>query len=251
MERGIVECSISLFYLLMTLYQALRTSWDSVLELFFPQLCLACQQAPIATGAILCVPCQYHITPTKYHLQTTNPVLERFLGRVELEHACTGFLFTKGGLLQQLIHELKYNNQQQVGLELGRACGRLLQETAPYDSIDCIIPVPLHPKKLQQRGYNQAALFAQGIAAILQKPCLEEHLIRAKYTNTQTKKSRLERLANVEDAFAVQQEEALQQLHILLVDDVITTGATLEACAQQLLAIKGVRVSIAAIALAS
>lgn len=235
----------------MTVYQSLRASLDSVLGLFFPELCLACQQAPAPADGILCVRCQYYITPTNYHLQTPNPVLERFLGRVELEHACTGFLFTKGGSLQQLIHELKYNHQPQVGIELGQKCGKLLENTIPYTSVDCIIPVPLHPKKFQQRGYNQAALFAQGIADILQKPCLEEHLIRAKYTATQTKKSRLERLANVENAFSVQQKEQLQHLHILLVDDVITTGATLEACAQQLLAIEGVKVSIAAIALAS
>ena len=235
----------------MNVYQALRAPLDSLLALLYPELCLACHQSLAPADSVLCLRCQYYIAPSNYHVQTPNPVLDRFWGRVELEHACTGFIFNKGSALQRLIHELKYNNQQQVGIELGQQCGELLQGTAPYTSIDCIIPVPLHPKKLRQRGYNQATLFAQGIAEILQKPCLEQHLIRSKYTTTQTKKSRLERLANVEDAFAVEQQEALQHQHILLVDDVITTGATLEACAHKLLAIKGVRVSIAAIALAN
>lgn len=235
----------------MTPYQALKEAVDSLLSLLYPNLCLACHQSPALATSVLCLRCQYHIAPTNYHLQTPNPVLDRFWGRVELEHACTGFIFNKGGALQKLIHALKYNNQQQVGRELGQLCGELLHQTAPYTSIDCIIPVPLHPKKLRQRGYNQATLFAQGIAAVLQKPCLEKHLLRSKYTTTQTKKSRLERLANVEDAFIIQEVAALQHQHILLVDDVITTGATLEACAQKLLAIEGVRVSIIAIALAS
>lgn len=235
----------------MNIYQALRAPWDSLLALLYPELCLACHQALAPADSVLCLRCQYYIAPSNYHLQTPNPVLDRFWGRVELEHACTGFIFNKGSALQRLVHELKYNNQQQVGIELGQQCGELLQDTPPYTSIDCIIPVPLHPKKLRQRGYNQATLFAQGIAEVLQKPCLEQHLIRSKYTTTQTKKSRLERLANVEDAFTVEQQEALQHQHILLVDDVITTGATLEACAHKLLAIKGVRVSITAIALAT
>jgi len=235
----------------MTFLQSLRLPFDSLLTLLYPNLCLACQESLASVESVLCVRCQYYISPTNYHLETPNPVLDRFWGRIELEHACTGFIFNKGSALQHLIHELKYNNQPKVGIELGQQCGLLLQEVDSYNTIDCIIPVPLHPKKLRQRGYNQAALFGQGIAEILQKPCLENHLVRAKYTDTQTKKSRLERLSNVEEAFSVQEKEMLQQQHILLVDDVITTGATLEACAQQLLAIQGVKVSIAAIALAS
>jgi ComF family protein len=173
------------------------------------------------------------------------------MGRIELEHACSGFVFTKGGALQELIHQLKYNNQQQVGLELGRRCGELLQTIASYQQIDAIVPVPLHPKKMRQRGYNQAALFGQGLSGILQKPCWEQALQRNRYTETQTKKSRLERLENVHQAFTVPDKAALIGKHLLLVDDVITTGATLEACAQTLLAIEGVRVSIVAIALAN
>lgn len=235
----------------MTIYQALRAPLDSLLALLYPNLCLACQQSPALSTSVLCLRCQYHIAPSNYHLQTPNPVLERFWGRIELEHACTGFIFTKGGALQQLVHQLKYNNQQQVGIELGQLCGELLLQVPSYTQIDGIIPVPLHPKKLRQRGYNQAAVFAQGLGEVLQKPCLEDYLLRAKHTATQTKKSRLERLANVEQAFAVQNTAALEGKHLLLVDDVITTGATLEACAQQLLSIKGVRVSIVAIALAN
>ncbi len=235
----------------MTLYQTLRTPLTRMLSLLYPNLCLACQQAPQLSDSVLCLRCQYHLKPTNFHLQHPNPVLERFLGRIPIEHACTGFIFNKGSALQQLVHQLKYANQQQVGIELGQQCGQLLKETAPYKDIDGIIPVPLHPKKLRQRGYNQATCFAQGLAEVLQKPCWENYLYRARYTATQTKKTRLERLTNVEAAFALQNSPALENKHILLVDDVITTGATLEACAKQLLTIKGVRVSIAAIALAN
>jgi ComF family protein len=235
----------------MTILQKLRLPLDSLLTLLYPNLCLACQESLASVDSVLCVRCQYYISPTSYHLETPNPVLDRFWGRIELVHACTGFIFNKGSALQRLIHELKYNNQPKVGLELGQQCGLLLQEVASYKTVDCIIPVPLHPQKMRHRGYNQAALFGQGIGEILQKPCLENHLIRTKYTDTQTKKSRLERLSNVEEVFSVQEKERLKHQHILLVDDVITTGATLEACALQLLAIEGVKVSIAAIALAS
>jgi len=180
-----------------------------------------------------------------------NPVLERFWGRVALEHASSSYVFSKGGRLQNLIHKLKYEGQPEIGIELGKRFGSLLKNTAPYDTVTNIVPVPLHPKKEKIRGYNQAAMFAQGLAEGMNKPWSENYLIRVENTTTQTQKSRMDRFDNVANAFAVAQTKELAHQHILLVDDVITTGATLEACAHKLLAVEGVKVSLAVIALAS
>lgn len=235
----------------MKYLQSLTAPLRSIINILYPRLCLACEKKIIAKEASLCIHCEYHITPTNYHTMDHNPVLERFWGRVELVHASTSFSFSKGGLLQHLIHQLKYDNKPQIGIELGRMYGNMLKETAPYTSVDYIIPVPLHPKKKHIRGYNQAAMFAQGLAMGMQKECSETYLIRIDNTETQTKKSRLDRFSNVENAFRVTNSDQLKGKHLLIVDDVITTGATLEACAHNLLAIEGVKVSVAAIALAS
>lgn len=220
-------------------------------QLIYPNLCPACEKRLVPSKESICLHCSYHISPTNYHLSSPNPVLERFWGRIELEHASAGFSFNKGGLLQHLIHQLKYNNQPQIGIDLGIQFGTLLRNCPPYSTIDYIIPVPLHPKKEATRGYNQAAMFAQGLAIGMQKEWSNQYLIRINETTTQTKKSRLDRFSNVQDAFAVKAIENIKGKHLLIVDDVITTGATLEACAQKLLAIEGVKISLAAIALAN
>lgn len=229
--------------------------WSSIaipiIELFYPNLCFACQQHHAPEGSPICISCEYKISPTGYHLLADNPVLERFWGRIDLEHASTCFDFNKGGLLQNLIHQLKYDNQPQIGIELGRIYGTMLKKVAPYDTVDYVLPVPLHPKKKHQRGYNQAALIAQGMSETMGVNWTSDYLIRKAYTTTQTKKSRLDRFANVQNAFEVPSKEMLAGKHLLLVDDVITTGATLEACAVQLLQAENVKVSLAAIALAS
>lgn len=221
-----------------------------MVELFYPNLCFACEQRPAPKNRSICVHCEYHITPTNYHLMADNPVMERFWGRIPLQHASSSFAFTKGGLLQNLIHQLKYENKPEIGIELGKIYGTLLKETPPYNTVHYIVPVPLHPKKKHARGYNQAAMFAQGLAIGMEKEWSEDFLIKVEHTETQTKKSRLDRFANVESAFGLANLDKIQGKHLLLVDDVITTGATLEACAATLLEVEGVKVSLAAIALA-
>jgi len=223
---------------------------EHFIGLFYPKLCLACGKRPRPEDASICIHCTYHITPTNYHKMPDNPVLERFWGRVELEHASSSFAFSKGGLLQKLIHQLKYENKPEIGIELGKMYGSLLKDTEPYTTVDYIIPVPLHPKKQHSRGYNQATMFAKGLAIGMQKKWSEAYLVRVENTETQTKKSRLDRFSNVEAAFGVALPEEIKNKHLLLVDDVITTGATLEACAIKLLKVEGVKVSLAAIALA-
>lgn len=221
-----------------------------ILDLLYPRLCFACGAKTIAKDRTICLSCEYKITPTNYHELTDNPVMERFVGRLPIHAATAAFTFSKGGLLQQLIHQLKYKNRPEIGLQLGQLYGLRLKEQAVYNSVDYIIPVPLHPKKEHKRGYNQAAMWGKGLSNSLGVECTERFLKRTTFTTTQTKKSRMERFENVEHAFEVQQQDQLKDKHLLVVDDVLTTGATLEACALKLLAVEGVTVSVACIALA-
>lgn len=235
----------------MFILHQLQRPFTALLELLYPHLCLACEQAQPAPDSCLCYRCHYQLKPTHFQTETPNPVLDRFWGRVELEHAATSFAFSKGGLLQHLIHQLKYGHQPQIGIELGQYYGQLLSNAPLYHDVETIVPVPLHPIKQRLRGYNQAEQFARGIADTLELPCSTTCLVRTQHSDSQTRKSRLERFANVETVFEVAVPTAIQGKHVLLVDDVITTGATLEACAKQLLMVEGVRVSVGAIALAS
>jgi ComF family protein len=218
-------------------------------DLIYPDLCFACKKNISDVNSSVCIHCQYNITPTNYHKMKDNPVSDRFWGRIKLEHASTSFVFSKGGLLQKLIHSLKYENKPDIGVELGKMYGILLVNTPPYNSVDFIIPVPLHPKKEHFRGYNQATMFAKGLSETMNIPWSESFLIRTENTETQTKKSRTDRFANVQSAFKVALPDKIKDKHLLLVDDVITTGATLEACAVKLLDVEGVKVSLSAIAL--
>lgn len=222
-----------------------------LLDLLYPPLCLGCHEKLLHKGRSICLTCERKVKPTNFHLLSENPVKERFWGRVEIERATSAYTFVKGELLQHLIHQLKYDHRPEIGIELGRLYGSMLVEEPFWKTIDYIIPVPLHPKKQHKRGYNQAGKWADGLAQSLDVLSTERYLIRTNFTETQTKKSRMERFANVEHAFAVEHGNEIKGKHLLLVDDVLTTGATLEACALKLLEIENVRVSVACIALAS
>lgn len=179
-----------------------------------------------------------------------NALTERFWGRLPLVSGAAMYFFIKGGRTQQLIHNLKYKRKKQIGTEVGKMYGLLLKETHPFQSVDIIIPVPLHPKKQRKRGFNQSALFAAGLAESMHIEWSEKYLKRKSFTETQTKKSRQERMDNVLSQFEACYKHELRGKHILLVDDVITTGATMEACGLQLLEIEGLQLSLAAIAMA-
>jgi ComF family protein len=183
-------------------------------------------------------------------LQPGNIVAQQFWGKINLEAAYSLYYFSKGGKIQSLMHQFKYRGMKQIGNLLGNIAGSQLIKNEQFNSIDLIIPVPLHKKRLGQRGYNQSACFAEGLAEILNAPVEEDNLVRATVTETQTHKSRFARFENMQEVFTVQNPEKLKNKHILLVDDVITTGATLEACGVQLLKIEGVKLSIATIAYA-
>jgi competence protein ComFC len=223
---------------------------NKIFDLLYPRLCFACNSNHVAKDQSICLSCEYKITPTVYHRMPDNIVAERFYGRVKIERATTAFSFVKGGLLQELIHKLKYDNRPEIGIELGKIYGNILRESGTWNNIDYVIPVPLHPKKKHQRGYNQAEMWGQGLAESLGIELRNDLLIRTDYTESQTKKSRTERFANVENVFSITDQTLLNNKKILLVDDVLTTGATLEACSNTLLNASELSVNIVCIALA-
>ncbi len=225
--------------------------FQKILNLLYPRLCYACNKQNVSKDQTICLSCEYKITPTTYHKMPENPISERFYGRVKINRASSAFSFVKGGLLQDLIHSLKYENKPEIGIELGKIYGAVLKEDEFWKTIDYIVPVPLHEKKKHQRGYNQAAMWGKGLSESLGIPLNENLLIRTDYTESQTKKSRLERFQNVQDVFAVPNPALLAGKKILLVDDVLTTGATIEACSLKLLAAADTEISVVCIALAN
>jgi ComF family protein len=194
------------------------------------------------------VSCIYHLPRTNYWKEAGNAIEQLFWGKVRIEHACALFFFGKGSRYRNLLHKLKYNGKKEIGVEMGRRLGMELKNAPLYQSIQTIIPVPLHPKKQRKRGYNQSEQIARGIAEITGWRIDNKSVTRKLFTSTQTRKTRMERWENVAEVFTVTQAEALTGKHVLLVDDVITTGATIEACAQQLLHIDKCKVSVAALA---
>jgi ComF family protein len=199
--------------------------------------------------SILCLTCTSEFPFTGYHHEPQNEVAKLFWGRVEVSNAASFFYFRKGSRYQNLIHEIKYHNQQQLAVKLGRWYAYELNDTA-YCLADVIIPVPLHFSKQKKRGFNQSELIAKGLSEGMGIPLDNRLLKRIVNTDSQTKKTKYERWVNVEKIFQVTCDESLNNKHILLVDDVVTTGSTLEACASALLSVKGTRVSILTLAFA-
>lgn len=239
------------YQLLAGKWRILAAPFHHLLDLFYPRLCLACSGHLPAGEEDICLFCQHRLPATGYHLLAENPFTERFWGRLPLQSGAGLYHFNKGGRVQQLIHQLKYHHRPEIGYHLGRLHGRQLTASPLFSEIDLIIPVPLHPRKQHARGYNQSSLYAKGLAETMQLPWSDKFLIRKTFTHTQTQKSRLERFDNVEKVFAVVRPEKIRGNHILLVDDVITTGATLEACGAVLLRHESVRLSMATIGFAS
>jgi ComF family protein len=223
---------------------------ESFIALFFPRVCLTCEATLAGNEKILCTNCRISLPETGYHLPGNNPVEELFLGRLKVEKAFSLLFFDRGSKYRKLIHQLKYKGRKEAGLFLGELIGsRLMVSDLP--PIDMIVPVPLHAARLRRRGYNQSTLIAEGIASILNKPLYEKALRRSKYTSTQTRRGRYERWKNVEGLFFCPDPIDIVNKHLLLVDDVVTTGSTLEAAGSSLLKYSGVRLSIATAAYAT
>lgn len=219
-------------------------------SLIYPRICACCGNSLWKHEKVICHACAFRLPRTQFHLEHENPVHQVFYGRVRVESAASYLLFNKGNKVQRLIHHLKYKGRKDVGVWLGEAYGRELNRSPFFQGIDLIIPVPLHKKKLMQRGYNQSDQFACGLSKMMKVPVENKLLVRTKATSTQTRKGRYDRWRNVEDLFSLVRPERLNGLHVLLVDDVITTGATLESCIITLQSVPGVKVSVATIATA-
>jgi ComF family protein len=230
----------------------LRACLTDFVALFFPQACLACQDTLVAGEQYLCTTCRAELPYTNYHLlpAAQNPLSRRFWGKLPVMHVLSYLHFLRHGHVQHLLHQLKYQGQQEVGKALGQLYGAELAEASLGSEFDLIVPVPLHRRKLAHRGYNQADAFAAGLAAALPCPWSAAALRRTEHTASQTRKSRTERWQNVATVFEVANIQEVAGRRILLVDDVLTTGATLEACGAALLAAGARQVSIATIACA-
>lgn len=221
---------------------------DDLLGLLFPKLCVGCNAALLKNETFICTTCHLHLPLTHYHRQPGNALEKLFWGRAEVVRAFSLLHFRKGSITQHLLHELKYKGNKELGHFIGRMYGQMLKG---HTDIDAVMAIPLHPSKLRKRGYNQSDFFAEGLAGQLGIQNLSPFVVRNKATETQTKKSRFERWENVADVFAVKQADALKDRHILLVDDVITTGATIEACVNGIRSNVPCRLSIASIAMAT
>ncbi|MCK0188708.1 phosphoribosyltransferase family protein [Arenibacter sp. F20364] len=213
-----------------------------------PILCFGCN-APLYRGEEhVCTVCRNQLPLTEYTFNAENPVDRIFYGRINIIKASSFLFFTEKGIVKSLIHYLKYKNQEQIGLFLGNWYGHILKENNFLNNIDYVVPVPLHRKKLRKRGYNQVALFAKTIADHIGAQYLEDILIKTANTRTQTKKSRILRWQNKQALYVLTDQEILRNKKVLLLDDVITTGATIEACATALSNTKGVNIFVASMA---
>jgi ComF family protein len=223
---------------------------QSVLHFLYPRLCGHCSRLLLPEEEVLCLGCCISLPQTRYHHISDNETALRFAGRFPFVQATSYAYFVKDGMLQHLLHQLKYEGRKANGIFLGRQLGSSLLESGWFSDISCIVPVPLHPRKKQQRGFNQADLIAEGIREISGRSVEKNVLERVRNTDSQTRKSREERLDNMSAAFKISQGERIRGKHILLLDDVLTTGATLEACSRSILSIPGTRVSLATVGIA-
>lgn len=223
---------------------------DSVLHLLFPHICTGCGSDILSEKSALCMRCIDAMPETNFELLAGNPVEKIFWGRLPVASGAAHFYFTKESLMQHLMHQFKYKGNMELGLQLGRIMGEQLKKSGRFLA-DALIPLPLFPAKEKRRGYNQATVLCKGIADVLNLPVLENIIIRPLHTETQTKKGRVERWKNIEGKFVLINPELISNKKILLIDDVITTGATLEACGNELLKAGNVQLSIASLCYAS
>lgn len=204
-------------------------------SLFYPSYCLACSQSLVKGEEIVCTGCLLDMPKTNYHKADKNPLLERLLLRMPLKQAFAYYHFKKGSKVQELLHALKYHNHPEIGVKIGRVMGYELVKEGFENTFDIIVPVPLHPSRRRMRGYNQSEELAKGLSEILKIPYTENFVKRRIKTQTQTRKTKLNRWQNVRDVFEMKDQGDVKGKRVLLVDDVVTTGATLEACANPLL----------------
>lgn len=218
--------------------------------LFFPRCCVVCGK-PLAKGEdCICIMCGINLPRTDYHLRKDNPMEQLFWGKLPLERGTSFFFYRKGCDYRHILHQLKYKGEKEIGVVMGRNVAAELLASGFFEGIDLIIPVPLHPKRKKERGYNQSEWFAKGISVATGIPMNTESVVRQEHTETQTRKSVFERWENVDGIFLVNSDETLAGKHVLIVDDVLTTGSTITSCASCLNGIKGLRISVLTLAVA-
>jgi ComF family protein len=228
----------------------LREIKDSLLHLLFPNVCAGCGNDLINDNTVLCLKCIDAMPETNFERYPGNPVEKKFWGRLPLESATAQYYFTRESLMQHLMHQFKYRGNKELGQQLGKMMGDRLNRSGRF-YIDALIPLPLFTSKEKRRGFNQATILCEGMAGSMNIPVLNDVIVRSQHTDTQTKKSRIERWQNMEDKFVLLKPEAIDNRHIMLVDDVVTTGATLEACGIELYKASNVKLSIATLCYAS
>lgn len=219
----------------------------NLLDLFYPIVCLSCSNNLVEGEKVLCLHCRHELPLTDHFENSENDIHKKFYGRLELEFGGSLLHFHKEGMVQRLIHHLKYKGHEEVGSYIGGWCGELLQEYFPNNDFDIIVSVPLHKRKLRQRGYNQLTKFGKELSKSLQIPFREDILHRDFYDITLTKKSFFDRTTK-KTYFGINKDKSLENKHFLLIDDVITTGGTLESCGKLILSIPNTRLSILSMA---
>lgn len=224
---------------------------NDFLSLIYPRRCEACSDLLFQHEQFICTHCRLNLPKSGYHAGQANRLATALAGRVPLEHALCFYLFEKSGRVQRMIHAIKYQEQKELGEYLGRLYAGDLLKNRDLGGVDVILPIPLHHKKLKARGFNQSEWFARGLSLGLSLPVDTTSMERRKETATQTKKKKYQRWENVENIFEIREPALLKNKHVLLVDDVITTGATIEAAWQALKTVDGIKVSVASIAFAA
>lgn len=212
----------------------ISTYWKSFVSIFFPELCAACNTALYNQEKLFCTSCTFHLPYTKSHLLTYNLTERKLWGKVEFVVAHSIFYLSGSSLVNNIIQKVKYQNQPTIAYEIGKIYGAEIKHLEKLETIDCLVPIPLHRKKERQRGYNQSYYLAKGLAESLNKPIRRDLLIRTAHTKSQTTKSRTERYENVENVFYCPLQD-INIEHVLIIDDVITTGATLSSAGKELI----------------
>ncbi|MET3028409.1 ComF family protein [Flavobacterium sp. UW10123] len=221
-----------------------------LINLFFPKVCSGCHSLLLQNETVFCTICRHEMPLTQYHLNPKNEAVKKFYGKIDVQFASAFLYFNKKGMVQELIHNLKYKGHQEIGTILGNWYAEDLKDLQLEIPFDAVIPVPLHKRKFKERGYNQVTTFGKAIASGFEIPLIENILIRKIYSKTQSKKNLLGRSENIENIFDVNFSKSDHNKHFLIVDDVLTTGATLEACSKALLKIPGAKISIICMAMA-
>ena len=219
-------------------------------QLLFPRVCAVCGASLIKGEDEICISCIVKMPRTNMYLQKNNVVEKRFWGKVNVERATAYFYFEKGSNYQKILHSLKYKDNKEVGYVMGSLAASELLSNDYFADVDLILPVPLHPKKLAQRGYNQSECICQGLSEILKIPYSTQYLVRTHTNSTQTKKNVFDRHTNTKGIFTVNKSEELVGKHVLVVDDVLTTGSTIEACIVDLENIPDIKISVFTLAIA-